>query len=967
MRNMSGGGYGNDEAGVMDFGGGDVKKPLGGRRKKALQQQQKKMKAGAFETMGLSPEVMRAIKRKGYRLPTPIQRKSMPLIMQGLDVVGMARTGSGKTAAFVAPMIHRLKAHSLKAGARAVILSPTRELCLQTHKSVRELAKYTDLRTSCLVGGDAMEVQFEELAANPDIIVATPGRLLHHLAEVDGLGLRTVEYCVMDEADRLFEMGFMDQVKELLARMPAGRQVLLFSATLPKSLADFAAVGLQAPQLVRLDAERRISPELGLAFFTCRFEDKTAALLHLVREVVPAAQLTILFTSTRHHAEFLYQLLLKEGVQAACVFGNMDQAARKIQVAKFRAGRVHLLVTTDVAARGIDIPMIDHVINYDFPPKAELFVHRVGRAARMGRPGTAYSLLTRDELPYLLDLHLFLSRPVKPAPTVPEVPPPGSDRGDPRSDPSAAIVPPSDESLYGAVPAMVLGPLVEHVREVIDGCADLETMQTTLANAWGMYCRTRPPPSSQSVKRAKALAAEGAHPLLLRLLPRTKYTAVESEAALAVFTQRLKSFRPSATVFEAEIARVRSTIANPLALEGYSAGLAARGDKSNEVMGRKRAAHSAVIERERQKRLRLEAERQRQQDDTADRDDDDGVDGDGPSGSGSDDDDGDDGDGEGFSDEDGISDDDAAGLQARRAQGAAAGPSGRQQRQQQQRAAGKTLGKQGRADAAAGRKKEARDAASLAAAYGDAVVSEGRYKDAGLYVSHTREGKIHDESFDAETAAAELQSAVLDMGAEDREGMGDAQRRYHWDRRSKKYVLRGALDTLRKGKTVRNEAGKVVQIKDGERGELYRKWAKAHHKRIAASGDDEDAGAGSGRLAARFERKNRHVSFKQDGAPGGYAGGGGRGGRGGGRRHAVPGRARGGARAGAGGGRRGGGRQVEPLAAARAAGRAARGGGQGGRQGRAEAGRARLRCGAGGVGVRGGRAAPHAGALFRAL
>ncbi|KXZ47428.1 hypothetical protein GPECTOR_35g866 [Gonium pectorale] len=509
-------------AAVLDFGFQEEQKPIGGRRAKVLKEQKKKMKAGSFDTMGFSPELLRAIKRKGYRLPTPIQRRAMPLIMQGLDVVGMARTGSGKTAAFVLPMLHRLKAHSIKAGARAVILAPTRELALQ--------------------------------------------------------------------------------VSELLRQMAPGRQTLLFSATMPASLAEFAAAGLNAPQLVRLDTERKISPQLGLAFFTCRFEDKLAALLHLVREVVPADQLTILFTATRHHAEFLYTLLLREGVDAACVFGSMDQTARKIHVAKFRAGRSHLLVTTDVAARGIDIPLIDNVINYDFPPKPELFVHRVGRAARAGRSGTAYSLMTRDELPYLLDLHLYLSRPVKPAPLVPEVAPPAADGADAAAlVAAAASASSSDESVYGTLPAVVLEPLIEHAREAVESSADLDGMQRTLANAWSMYCKTRPAPSVQSVRRARGLGREGPHPLLLALLPRTKYTHVANEASLARFTEALKSFRPAATVFEAEIARVKSTFANPLLLEGGSAALG-RGGKGSEVMATKRAAHAAIIEKERQKR-----------------------------------------------------------------------------------------------------------------------------------------------------------------------------------------------------------------------------------------------------------------------------------------------------------------------------------------------------------------------------
>lgn len=191
----------------------DVAKKTGGRQQKKIRDLRKKTKTGTFESMGLSIPVLKAIKRKGFRLPTPIQRRAMPLILQGVDLIGMARTGSGKTAAFVIPMIEKLKEHSQKAGARAVLLAPTRELALQTYKAVREMTKFTNLRTAVLVGGDAMEAQFQELAQNPDIIVCTPGRLLHHLAEVEGLTLRSVEYFVIDEADRMFEMGFKDQVR----------------------------------------------------------------------------------------------------------------------------------------------------------------------------------------------------------------------------------------------------------------------------------------------------------------------------------------------------------------------------------------------------------------------------------------------------------------------------------------------------------------------------------------------------------------------------------------------------------------------------------------------------------------------------------------------------------------------------------------------------------------------------------
>ena len=259
-----------------------------------------------------------------------------------------------------------------------------------------------------------MEAQFAELAAAPDVIVATPGRLAHYLQEVESFSLRSVEYVVYDEADRLFEMGFAEQLNEIMNAMSSSRQTLLFSAKLPRFTVnqpwqEFARAGLRDPELVRLDADTKLSPDLALGFFTVRQDEKPAALLFVLREVISPGQPTIVFTATRHHVDFISALLLAEGVSAAAVHGQMDQSARKINIAKFRAGKAGVLVVTDVAARGIDIPLLDNVINYDFPPKPKLFVHRAGRAARAGRMGAAYSFATRDEMGYLVDLHLFLS------------------------------------------------------------------------------------------------------------------------------------------------------------------------------------------------------------------------------------------------------------------------------------------------------------------------------------------------------------------------------------------------------------------------------------------------------------------------------------------------------------------------------------------------------------------------------
>ncbi|KAJ1953356.1 ATP-dependent RNA helicase dbp10, partial [Dispira parvispora] len=217
----------------------------------------KKNKSGGFQSMGLMANVLRAVLNKGYKVPTPIQRKCIPLVLEGKDVVGMARTGSGKTAAFTIPLVNRLRNHSAKVGVRGLILSPSRELALQTLKFAKELSKYTDLRHCALVGGDRLEEQYEMMAANPDILVATPGRCLHLIVEMN-LDLSSVEYVVFDEADRLFEMGFSVQLHEILHRLPPSRQTLLFSATLPNNLVDFAKAGLHEPELVRLDVDTKI-------------------------------------------------------------------------------------------------------------------------------------------------------------------------------------------------------------------------------------------------------------------------------------------------------------------------------------------------------------------------------------------------------------------------------------------------------------------------------------------------------------------------------------------------------------------------------------------------------------------------------------------------------------------------------------------------------------------------------------
>ncbi|KAG2470757.1 DDX54 helicase, partial [Polypterus senegalus] len=454
-------------------------------------QNKKKKKSGGFQSMGLSYPVYKGVIKKGYKVPTPIQRKTIPLILDGKDVVAMARTGSGKTAAFLIPMFQRLQAPSAQTGARAVILSPTRELALQTLKFTKEsnnaifylfqLGKFTGLKTAIILGGDR--------------IIATPGRLMHVAAEMN-LKLNNVEYVVFDEADRLFEMGFASQLQEIIRRLPENRQTVLFSATLPKQLVEFASAGLIDPVLVRLDVDTKLSEQLKLAFFYLRTDDKPAFLLHMLRNVVKPQEQTVVFVATRHHVEYLKELLAYNGIDCAYIYSALDQTARKINIGKFTHRKAMVMIVTDVAARGIDIPMLDNVINYNFPCKAKLFLHRVGRVARAGRCGTAYSLISADELAFVFDLNLFLGRPMRFAGAH------GTDK--------------DEDGVLGRVPQCILDDEEATVERAHENCLDLHNLKRVSENAYKQYLKSRPNPSPESIKRAKETdySALDIHPLL---------------------------------------------------------------------------------------------------------------------------------------------------------------------------------------------------------------------------------------------------------------------------------------------------------------------------------------------------------------------------------------------------------------------------------------------------------------------
>ncbi|XP_058126727.1 ATP-dependent RNA helicase DDX54 [Anopheles ziemanni] len=522
-----------------------------------------KKKSGGFQAMGLSAPVLKGILKMGYKIPTPIQRKTIPIIMDGRDVVAMAKTGSGKTGCFLIPLFEKLKQREAKTGggARALILSPTRELAIQTFKFIKQLGRFMDFKTILVLGGDSMDSQFAAVHTLPDIIVATPGRFLHLCVEMD-LKLNSVQYCVLDEADRLFEMGFGEQLTETLKRLPEARQMVLFSATLPKLMVDFATAGLCQPVLIRLDVDSKIPETLDLKYIYCRPAERYATLLVLLREVIPKKAQTVIFAGTQHHVELISLMLAKAGIPNSHVYSALDASARKINTARFTMRKVNVLVVTDVAARGLDIPSLDYVVNLHFPGKPKLFIHRVGRCARAGRSGTAFSIFSNDDIAHLIDLHMFLNRPLDT----------------------------SDRRIFGTTPPESQETEHQLVEEYVQH-VDLATIYRVSNNAYKQYIVTRPAASASSNKRAKLFkidelgiledferkASEETMPTKGKKGKKSKQTSVKENAkatqengeteqkssnagnnSAAVdpdafrndFLARMKSYRPQATIFE---------------------------------------------------------------------------------------------------------------------------------------------------------------------------------------------------------------------------------------------------------------------------------------------------------------------------------------------------------------------------------------------------------------------------------
>jgi ATP-dependent RNA helicase RhlE len=359
-----------------------------------------------FNQLGLSAELLRAIKEKGYAEATPIQQKAIPLILEGRDVLAGAQTGTGKTAGFTLPMLHKLQ-HSPhnRRSVRALILTPTRELAAQVAESVRGYGAHLPFRTAVIFGGVSINTQIDKLRKGVDVVVATPGRLLDHLQQKT-IDLSKVEFLVLDEADRMLDMGFIHDIKRILKVLPAKRQNLLFSATFSDDIRSLADKLLNSPTEIAVAARNKPADLVKQVVYPVDQSRKRELLSHRIgaenwRQV-------LVFTRTKRGANRLAEHLSADGLNAEAIHGNKSQAARTRALKDFKSGRVRVLVATDIAARGLDIERLPHVVNYELPFVPEDYVHRIGRTARAGHEGHAVSLVCIDEANLLRDIEKLL-------------------------------------------------------------------------------------------------------------------------------------------------------------------------------------------------------------------------------------------------------------------------------------------------------------------------------------------------------------------------------------------------------------------------------------------------------------------------------------------------------------------------------------------------------------------------------
>jgi len=360
-----------------------------------------------FESLGLSNALVKAVEKKGYTEPSPIQEKAIPLILEGKDVLASAQTGTGKTAGFTLPMLHRLVAENKwkRRPIRALVLTPTRELAAQVYDNVREYSEYLDIKSMVIFGGVNQKPQIRALRSGVDVLVATPGRLLD-LQSQGVLSLGKVEFLVLDEADRMLDMGFLRDIKKVLELVPKERQTLLFSATFSREIKSFASSILRNPVAVEAAPENTTAEKVEQKVYRVDKDKKTELVIKLIDD--GNWKQVLVFTRTKHGANRLTEKMSKKGITAAAIHGNKSQNARTKALDGFKKNKVRVLVATDIAARGLDIPLLPHVINFELPNVPEDYVHRIGRTGRAGASGEAISLVCGEEREYLKSIEKLL-------------------------------------------------------------------------------------------------------------------------------------------------------------------------------------------------------------------------------------------------------------------------------------------------------------------------------------------------------------------------------------------------------------------------------------------------------------------------------------------------------------------------------------------------------------------------------
>jgi ATP-dependent RNA helicase RhlE len=362
----------------------------------------------SFQDFGLADPISRALKEENYLTPTPIQAQTIPLALAGRDVVGIAQTGTGKTAAFALPILHRILANRLKPqpkACRVLVLSPTRELSGQILDSFNAYGRHMRLTSALAIGGVPMGRQVRSIMQGVEVMVATPGRLLD-LVQSNGLKLGQVEFLVLDEADRMLDMGFINDIRKIVSKLPVKRQTLFFSATMPKDIAELADAMLRDPARVAVTPVASTVERITQRIIQVDHSAKPALLAQLLKQ--EQVSRALIFTRTKHGADKVVKGLARAGIAADAIHGNKSQNHRERVLAAFRSGEILTLVATDIAARGIDVDGISHVVNFDLPNVPETYVHRIGRTARAGAEGVAISLCAGEEIAYLRDIEKLI-------------------------------------------------------------------------------------------------------------------------------------------------------------------------------------------------------------------------------------------------------------------------------------------------------------------------------------------------------------------------------------------------------------------------------------------------------------------------------------------------------------------------------------------------------------------------------